>query len=118
MSRFQGRYGGLVKTQNDLRSADENRPFDQVRIFRHQIESLGARRRILFHAALAIEFVTRIEKQLVIAIADHFIELCDSELSIEIDLFKRDALFAKQTLRFAARRSSGLEVEVKHSTII
>ena len=118
ISLFQVCNGSLVKTQNNSRSADENRPLDQVRIFRHQPQRVSARRRILFHAALAIQLVARIKKQLVVAIANQFVELRDRELSIEIGLFKCNTLFAKQTLRFAAARSSGLEVEVEHSTII
>jgi hypothetical protein len=118
ISAFQIRNRSLVEAQNDSRSAHQNRPFDQVRILRHQPERLGARRRILFHAALAIEFVARIQKQLVIAIANQFVELRDGEFPIEVGLFERDALFAKQTLRFAAGGSSGLEVELEHFTII
>jgi hypothetical protein len=117
-SRFQLRDGGLIKTENDSRFAYQNRPFDQVRTFRHQSQSLGARRRVFFHAALAKQLIARVEKLCVIAITDQFVELRDRELSIEIGLFKRDPLFAKQTLRFAAARSSGLEIEVEHSTII
>jgi hypothetical protein len=99
---------GLIETENNPIAAHQNRPLDQIRIFGHEPQRLGARRWILFHAALAVEIVTRVQKRFVITLADQTIQLRDRELLVEIGLFERYTFFAKQTLRFAAGGSSGL----------
>ena len=74
----------------------------------HQLNRLGARRRIFFHAALAIELVARVEELFVIARADQLIQFNSGEAFIEIDFLGGDLVFAKPTLRFAACGSGGL----------
>jgi hypothetical protein len=83
----------------------------------HQANRLGARRRILFHIALAIQLITRVQNILKIPRADQLFDLRFAQSAIQIDLLRLDAVFAKPTLRFAAGGSSGLEIEF-HPNIV
>ena len=84
-------------------------------MFRHQRDRFGARRWRFFHLLLAIQLVPRIEKQLVIPIANQRIELLRRQSAIQIDFFKRGSLFAKETLRFSAGRSSRFKIQLGHT---
>src|SRR5262249_13723957 len=90
---------------------DQNRPLDEIRILGHQGDRFRPRRRRLFHISLAIELVTRIQKQLVIAIPNQLIQLLLAQTAIQIDLLEGRSSLAKKTLRVAASGSSGLQVK-------
>src|SRR5207302_2701802 len=88
---------------------------DQIRIFAHQLQRLGARRRILLHAALAVQIVACVEEFFVVALADQLVQLGHRQSLVQIDFLKFRALFAKQTLRFAASGSSGFQIKFHHN---
>jgi len=66
---------------------------------------------VLLHLALAIQLVARVEKFLVVTIADQFVEFGYGKALVQIDLFESNSSLAKETLRFAAGGSSRLEIE-------
>jgi hypothetical protein len=65
----------LIEPQQHAPPFHQNRPLDQVGIRRHELEGFIARRRLLTHAAFAIEFVPRIQKGEVVAFTDQLIQL-------------------------------------------
>jgi hypothetical protein len=67
---------------------------------------------MIAHVTLAIELVSRVQKLAVIALSDQAFEFFYRKPAAEIDLLESRAFFAKETLRFAAGGSSGLEVEL------
>ncbi|HTS31565.1 MAG TPA: hypothetical protein VMH81_37095, partial [Bryobacteraceae bacterium] len=105
----------LIEPQHDVGSLHQNRPLDQVGILRHQLQSLLARWWMVLHAALAVQLVPRIQKQLVVALSDQPVEFFDGQPLIQVDFLKIRALFAKPTLRFPASRSSGFQIKFHHS---
>ena len=104
-----------IEAQQDLFALYQDRPLDEIGILGHEGNSLGTRRWRLLHLLLAIQLVARIEKRLVIAIADERIQFLLAQAAIEIDLFEGRSGFAKKTLRVAAGGSSGLEVKLHHT---
>jgi len=92
----------LVETEDDLAAFHQDGALDQVGMFGHEPQGLGARRRVLFHAVLPIELIARVEEQPVIPLADELLQAGGGESAVEIDFLKHGVLFAKQTLRFAA----------------
>ena len=99
--------------------AEQDQRISEVVTREHRLDTGGARRFIagiqagaehVFFASL----VARIEKRLVIAVADERIQLLLAQSAIEIDLFEGRSGFAKKTLRVAAGGSSGLEVKLHH----
>ena len=68
----------------------------------HQADGILARRRRFFHIHLAIQLVTRVEKDLVVSITDQCIQFCLAETLIQVNLFVFRALVAEETPRVAA----------------
>jgi hypothetical protein len=60
---------------------------------------------------LAVQLVSGIQKQPVVALSDQPVEFLDGEAASDIDVLKLRALFAKPTLRVAAGGSGGFQIE-------
>ncbi len=114
----EGGDGRLVETERYLPALHQNGPLDQVRMLGHEAQGFGARRRILLHTARAVELIPGIEEEPVIPLADEPVQLGGGKAAAEIDLLEGGVFFAKQTLRFAARCSSGFQVELQHETMV
>ena len=70
------------------------------------------RRGMLFHLVLAVKLVTAVEKFLVVAVANQFVEFrLRQEFVSEITRIKRNFFFKQETSCFAAGGSSGLLIE-------
>jgi hypothetical protein len=67
---------------------------------------------MIAHVTLAVKLVPRVQKLPVVALSDQAFQFFYGKPATEIDLLESRALFAKETLRFAAGRSSGFEVEL------
>jgi hypothetical protein len=96
----------FIVTKENLRSLDHDGPPDQIRLLGHESDGLGAGRRIIFHPARSINLVPRIQKVLVIAGANQFIEVGFAQpLFVQIAQFQFNAAFKQETSRFSAGRS-------------
>src|SRR5205814_7992624 len=62
-----------------------------------------------------IDLVPDIQELPIIALANQLFQLGDRQSLIQIDLLHLDSFFAKQTLRFPAGGSSGLQIELHHN---
>jgi len=81
-------------------------------MLRHEFEGLGTRGRMFAHAALAIEFVALVEKILVVAFADQFIEFGFGEaLFVQVAGIERNFQFEQKSFCFAAGSAGGFLVE-------
>jgi len=99
----------FIKSKRQLRSAKHHRPANEIRFLGHQLDGFGARRRMLFHSARAIKFISRVQKIFVITLAYQFFELGFAQsLFIQIARFQLRAQFQQETSCFAARRSRRL----------
>jgi hypothetical protein len=78
----------------------------------HQTQGFFTRGCVLFHVALAVKLIARIQKEPVIARPDQLIERFHGKAFVEIDLFKLSAGGAKQTLRVATGGSRGFQIEL------
>src|SRR5262249_31164112 len=103
------------EAQQDLVAFYQNGPLDQVRMFGHESDRLGARRRRLPHVLLTIELVAGVEKHFVIAVPDKRIQLLLAEAAIQVDLLEDRSGLAKKPLRVAAGSSGGLEIKLDHT---
>jgi hypothetical protein len=102
---------GLVEAEYDAVSIHQDRPADQVWILRHQPDRLFAGWRVIFNSALAVQFVAGIQELAVIPLTNKLLQFGGRKPLAEVDLFNLGALFAKETLRFPAGGSGGLQVE-------
>ena len=99
----------LVETKGHFRSADQDRPLDQVRLFHHQVDGLllrlRQRPRLEDRAARAHE----IEKAVGLDVP--LKERAIRRFLIDVALFNVDALLIQKTSGVTAGRSSGFPVE-------
>jgi hypothetical protein len=63
------------------------------------------------HLAFTVQLVSGIEEFAVIALSDELFDFTGRQALAEIDFLDAGALFAKETLRFAAGGSSRFQVE-------
>ena len=74
-SSNQAAQRGLVVAEHHRLPGDHHRPPDEIRVASHEFDGLRTRGGMLRHAALAIEFVARVEEQAVVARANELIQL-------------------------------------------
>jgi hypothetical protein len=67
---------------------------------------------MIAHVALAIEFVSRVQKLAIVASSNQALQVFYGKPAAEIDLLESRSLFAKETPRFAAGGSGGFKVEL------
>src|SRR5260370_32256598 len=104
--------GFLVKAKDHLRTANHHRSASQIWLLGHQLDGFRARRRMLLHVSRAIQLVARIQKVLVIALADQLFELRWTQpFFIQIARFEFGTEFQQETSCLAASGSSGLVQE-------
>ncbi len=101
----------ITRSFNTSDCAMVSRPADQIGILAHQPDRFFARGRGFFHLHFAIQLISRVEEQLVIALADQRIDLGFGQAFVEVDLFILDSLVAQETPGIAAGGSSGLQIE-------
>jgi len=108
----------FLKPEKHPAPLHQDRPLDEVRIGRHELDRFFARRWVLPHAAFAIEFVARIQKQAVIPVANQVLQFFSRDSLVQIDFFESRAPFAQETPGFTAAGSSGLEVQFHGNVIL
>jgi hypothetical protein len=102
----------FVKAKDNLRAANEQRSPNQIGFLGHQPDGFRAGRRMLLQVAFAEEFVSRIQKLLVISIADELIEFgLAEELFIQIARIKLNFFLEQETSCFAACASGWFLIE-------
>ncbi len=104
-----------IEAQQNLPAFHQNGPLDQVRMFGHERDRLGASRRRVLHVFLTIELIAGIEKHFVIAIPNEQIQLLLAQAAIQIDLLEGRSGLAKKTLRVTAGSSSRLQIKLDHT---
>lgn len=101
-----------VEAEHNLPALDEQRSPDQVRILRHQLDRLLAGWRIGLHAPLPVQFVARVEEQLVVALADQGVKDGWAQSLVQVDLLGLDTVLAQETPGVAAGGSGGFAPEI------
>jgi hypothetical protein len=107
-----------VEAERHLRAADENRPFDEVGLFHHQIDRLLLRLRqrpLLEHRAAGADVI-----QEPIGIDVLFEKRAVRRFAGDVALLDVDVMLLQKTSGVAARRSGGLPVEerLRHDLIL
>jgi hypothetical protein len=108
----------LVEAEGDLRTADQNGPPDEIRLFHHQIDRLSLRLRqrtlLEYRAAPADEIQE-------VVMADVFLEEgAIRRILVDVTLLDVDSLLLQKTSGVAAGGSRGLPIEdrLRHGQIV
>lgn len=87
------------------------RPLDQVRVLRHQLQRLLAVGRISLHVKLPVQHVAGIDEAKVISIPDQGIQIGDGQALAEIDQVQLGAALGQETPSLPAAGSTWLVIE-------
>src|SRR3989454_1082518 len=97
---------------SDVCSSDLDWTPNQVRLLRHQIDCFRARRRLVLHLSQTVKLIPRIQKLLIVALADQLIQLRFRQPFLsQIAKLQFDSVPLQETSRFAARCSRRLMQE-------
>src|SRR5437588_1202404 len=112
--------GLFIKTENHLRTDNQYGTANQIRFLSHQLDSFRARRRMLFHVSGTIQFVSRIQEFLVIALSNQRIQFGFRQpLRAQVTRFQFGPQFQQETSCLAASCSRRLvqefDLDLRHA---
>src|ERR1700690_352967 len=109
----------LVESEDNSPAGNDHGTPNQVRLTGHQANRFFARRRMVLHTFFPVNLVARVEKILVVALADQFLELRGAEFILgEVAKIKLETAPLHEASRLAARGAIGFVQEFDHFAVL